>query len=60
MSTSVSIHHIQDLTFKQENLFMPDGSLIRLMYVTAVDKKGDVNEITLYLTENCQIEELIK
>jgi hypothetical protein len=39
MSTSVSIHHIQDLTFKQENLFMPDGSLIRLMYVTAVDKK---------------------
>ena len=60
MSTSVSIHHIQDLTFKQENLFMPDGSLIRLMYVTAFNKKGDVNEITLYLTENCQIEELIK
>ena len=60
MSTSVSIHHIQDLTFKQENLFMPDDSLIRLMRVTAVDKKGVMNEITLYLTENCQIEELIK
>jgi hypothetical protein len=60
MSTSVSIHHIQDLKFQQENLFMPDDSLIRFMRVTAVDKKGDVNEITLYLTENCQIEELIK
>jgi hypothetical protein len=60
MSTSVSIHHISDLSFKQETLSMPLRPDVRLMRVTAIDKNGESNDITFFLTENCQIEELIK
>jgi hypothetical protein len=58
-ATSLSIHHIKDISFKQETLCMPDDSLLRLMRVFATDKKGDVVEITLFLTEHCQIEEVL-
>ncbi len=58
-ATSLSIHHIKDISFKQETLCMPDDSLLRLMRVLAIDKNGDVNEITLFMTEHCQIEEVL-
>jgi hypothetical protein len=60
MATSMSVHHISDLSFKQEILSMPLGPDVRLMRVTAIDKNGESNDITFFLTENCQIEELIK
>ena len=59
MATSLSVHNVKDLTFKQYTLFMEDNSMVRLMRVMATDKNGEVNEITLFLTENCQIEELL-
>jgi hypothetical protein len=58
-SASLSIHHVKDISFKQENLCMPDDSLLRLMRVLATDKNGDVIEITMFLTEHCQIEEVL-
>ena len=59
MATSLSVHYVKDLTFKQDTLFMEDNSIVRYMRVMATDKNGEVNEITLFLTENCQIEEFL-
>jgi hypothetical protein len=60
MATSMSVHYVNDLSFKQERLSLDDDSIVRLMRVTAIDKNGESNDITFFLTENCQIEELLK
>ena len=57
--SSLSIHHIKDLAFKQENLFLPDDKMIRLMRVSGTVTNGDISEVTFFLTDNCQIEELL-
>ena len=56
----MSVHYVNDLSFKQERLSLDDDSIVRLMRVTAIDKNGESNDITFFLTENCQIEELLK
>ena len=59
MATSLAVHYVKDLTFKQDTLFMEDNRMVRFMRVMAIDKNGEVNEITFFLTENCQIEEVL-
>jgi hypothetical protein len=57
--SSLSIHHIKELAFKQENLFLPNDTTIRLMRVTGTDKNGDASEVTFFLTDDCLIEEVL-
>ena len=59
MATSMSIHYVENLAFKQENLFLPDDKMIRLMRVTGVDKTGETNEVVFFLTDDCNIEEVL-
>jgi hypothetical protein len=59
MATSMTVHYIQNLAFKQETLFMPNDSMIRLMRVTGVDKTGETNEVVFFLTDDCNIEEVL-
>jgi hypothetical protein len=59
MATSLAVHYVNSLTFKQDTLFMEDDSMVRFMRVMAIDKNGEVNEITLFLTENCRVEEVL-
>ena len=59
MATSLAVHYVKDLTFKQETLFMPNDKMIRLMRVTGVDKTGETNEVIFFLTDDCNIEEVL-
>ncbi len=59
MATSLAVHYVKDLTFKQDTLFMEDNSMVRFMRVMAIDKNGEVNEITFFLTDDCNIEEVL-
>jgi hypothetical protein len=59
MATSLSVHYIKDIAFNQENLFLPDDSMLRIMRVTGIDKNGESNEITFFLTDDCNIQEVL-
>jgi hypothetical protein len=59
MATSMSVHYVENLAFKQENLFLPNDKMIRLMRVTGVDKTDETNEVVFFLTDDCQIEEVL-
>ena len=59
MATSLAVHYIKDLTFKQDTLFMEDNSIVRFMRVNGVDKTGETIEVVFFLTDDCLIEEVL-
>ena len=59
MATSLCVHHVKDVTYKQQTLLPEDSAPIRLMRIYATDDSGETNEITFFLTDDCQIEEVL-
>ena len=59
MATSLCVHHVKHVTYKQQSLVPDDYAPIRIMRIYATDESGETNEVTFFLTDDCQIEELL-